>query len=134
MLVIIVAIGGVAFYFAPNSIKDKALSYVDSQSFIPAEIKKTIADVYATPEYQKQQLLAELDKNFSYLTQAVANPSASKTEQAAALQTIERTKEIVQQLSSVSSDPTLVSKITEIVTNKILSAAGGSSCPIPASK
>ncbi len=130
MLVVIAAVGGVAFYFAPDAIKEKGLSYVDNQNFIPTEVKKAVDDLYATPQYQKEKLLAELDKNFSYLTKAVENPSASKTEQAAALQTIERTKEIVQQLSSVSSDPTLVSKITEIVTNKVLSSVGGTgSCP-----
>lgn len=127
MLVVIAAIGGAAFYFAPDALKEKALTYINGQNFIPAEVKKAVEDIYATPGYQREKLLAELDKNFSAITQAVENPSASKTEQTAALKTIERTKEIVQQLSEVKSDPTLISKITEIVTEKVLSAAGTNS-------
>ncbi len=134
IIVVIAAIGGVAFYFAPDALKEKALTYVNSQNFIPAEVKKAVEDVYATPGYQKEKLLAELDKYFSYLAQAVENPAISKTEQTAALHTIEQTKQIVQQLSDLKTDPTLVSKITELVTNKVLSAASTNSCVTASSK
>ncbi len=115
-LVIIIAISGIAFYFAPDSIKEKGLSLMNSQSFIPAEVKKAAEDIYATPQYKANQLLAELDKNFSALTTAVKNPTTDKTKQAETVQTIEQTKQLVQQLSQVKTDPTLISQITEAVT------------------
>ena len=129
MLIIMGGIAGVALYFAPDSIKERGLAYIGEQDFIPVEIKKAAEDLYATPEYKREKLLAELEDNFASLETTITN-SAPKPEEA--VKTIARTKEIIKEISEINSNPTLISKITEVVTEKVLSAAGGNtSCPTP---
>ncbi|MDO8467232.1 MAG: hypothetical protein Q7S83_03795 [bacterium] len=129
MLLILGSVAGVAFYFAPDNIKERGLAYIDEQKFIPAEIKKAAEDIYATPEYKRDKLLAELESNFASLESAIIKSSPQPEE---AVKTIARTKEIIKEISEISTNPTLVSKITEIVTEKVLSTVKvNNSCPTP---
>ncbi len=129
MLIILAGAAGVAFYFAPDNIKERGLAYIGKQDFIPIEIKKAAEDLYATPEYKREKLLAELENNFALLESTILKSSPQPEE---AVKTIARTKEIIKEISEISTNPTLISKITEIVTEKVLSAAGTNSCATPA--
>lgn len=131
MLVIMTGVAGAAFYFAPDSIKERGLSFIEEQNFIPDEIKKAAEDLYATPEYKREKLLAELENNFASLESTIVASSPKPEE---AVKTIARTKEIIKEISEINSNPTLISKITEVVTDKVLAAAGKNSCPTVSSK
>lgn len=129
MLLMLAGAAGVAFYFAPDNIKERGLTYIGAQDFIPTEIKKAAEDLYATPEYKRDKLLAELENNFASLESTIV---ASSPEPEKSIKTIARTKEIIKEISEINSSPTLISKITEIVTEKVLSAAKeNNTCPKP---
>ena len=129
MLLILAGAAGVAFYFAPGNIKERGLAYIGERDFIPIEIKKAAEDIYATPEYKRDKLLTELENNFATLESTIVKSSPQPEE---SVKTIARTKEIIKEISEINTNPTLVSKITEIVTEKVLSAAGkNTSCPTP---
>lgn len=131
MLVIMTGVAGAAFYFAPDNIKERGLSFIEEQNFIPDEIKKAAEDLYATPEYKREKLLAELENNFASLESTIVASSPKPEE---AVKTIARTKEIIKEISEINSNPTLISKITEVVTDKVLAAGGKNSCPTVSSK
>lgn len=129
VLIILAGAAGVAFYFAPNNIKNQGLAYIGKQNFIPIEIKKAAENLYATPEYKRDKLLEELEDNFASLESEIIESSSQPEE---SVKTIARTKEIIKEISEINSNPTLVSKITEVVTEKILSAVkSDTSCPNP---
>ncbi|MEK7640856.1 MAG: hypothetical protein AAB389_02570 [Patescibacteria group bacterium] len=132
-LIILLAIAGIiagtAFYFAPDSIKEQGLAYISDQNFIPVEIKKAAENLYATPKYQRDILIEELDNNFGAIESIIQKYSVEPT---ADIKTVQRTREIVKEISEIQNNPTLVSKITEVVTEKVLSAvSSNNSCPKP---
>ncbi len=131
MLAIMAVIAGVAFYFAPDSIKEQGLAYLNESSLVPIEIKKAAENLYATPEYSREKLEKELVQNFESI-EAIIRKTSSDPEPI--IQKIQRTKEIVEEIKEIRSDPTFVTKITEIVTEKVLSSISPSnntpnSCP-----
>ena len=129
MLLILTGVAGVAFYFAPDNIKERGLAYIGEQDFIPIEIKKAAEDLYATPEYKRDKLLTELEDNFAALESTIVKSSPQPEE---SVKIIARTKEIIEEISEINTNPTLINKITEIVTEKVLSTVkNNSSCLTP---
>ncbi len=134
LLAIATFVAGAAFYFAPDSIKEQGLAYLNDQNYIPLEIKKAAESLYATPKYQRDILIEELDDNFETIESIIQKYSQEPT---ADIKTVQRTREIVKEISEIQNNPTLVSKITETVTEKVLSSIGGdsdNSCPTASSK
>ncbi len=126
LLAIAAAIAGTAFYFAPDSIKEQGLAYINDQNYIPIEIKKAAESLYATPKYQRDILIEELDDNFATIESIIQKYSAAP---AADIKTIQRTREIVKEISEIQNNPTLVSKITEAVTEKVIAGVKQNECP-----
>lgn len=130
LLAIAAAIAGVVFYFAPDNIKEQGLAYLNESNLVPIEIKKAAESIYATPKYNRGKLEEELAQNFANL-ESIIRTTASNPEPI--IQKIQRTKEIVEEIKEVKSDPTFISKVTEIVTERVLSAVSGNPeyCPKP---
>ncbi|MBI2024723.1 MAG: hypothetical protein HYT03_01345 [Candidatus Harrisonbacteria bacterium] len=127
VLAVLTGIAGVAFYFAPNNIKERGLDYISGISFLPGEIKKTAEDIYATPAYRREKLLGELDNNLFTLREIV---EANLDNPEAAVETLDRTKEIVEEVLKQNDDPGVINQITAAVTEKLLSNKE-KICPTP---
>lgn len=130
MIAIMAVIAGVAFYFAPDNIKEQGLAYLNESNLVPIEIKKAAENIYATPEYNREKLEKELIQSFESIESIIRKTSSDP---GPIIQKIQRTKEIVEEIKEIKSDPTFISKITEIVTEKVLSTVSGNSeyCPKP---
>ncbi|TSC82902.1 MAG: hypothetical protein G01um101419_454 [Parcubacteria group bacterium Gr01-1014_19] len=128
LLAIASVVAGAAFYFAPDSIKEQGLAYLNDQNYIPLEIKKAAENLYATPKYQREILIEELDDNFETIESIIQKYSEQPTSD---IKTVQRTREIVKEISEIQNNPTLVSKITEVVTAKVISSVTENSCPKP---
>lgn len=131
-LITVVIISGTAFYFAPDSVKEKGLAYIEANGDIPASIKEAISSVYSTPAMQRERLLAELDKNFASIENFVENPSSDPKISEPIKKIIERNQEIIKEVSKIETNPTLIKQVTEAVTAKLL--ATDKICPTPSSK
>ena len=128
VVAVLAIVAGVALYFAPNDIKEKSLGYISDIPFLPEEVKKSVEDIYATPAYRREKALTELNKNLASLESIVEFGLPEPDE---ALETIERTKELVQEILDQNSDSTVVDKITTAVINKL--TEGKNICPQPES-
>ncbi len=119
LLIGLALVAGVVFYFAPDNIKERGLSYINESSLIPEEIKKTAEDIYATPAYKREKLLKELEANLGSLQEFVEETSQNPEP---AKKLIERTKEIVTEVLAQNNDPTIIKQVTETVTAKLINS------------
>lgn len=128
LLIGLVLVAGVVFYFSPDSVKEKGLSYINESSIIPDEVKKAAEDIYATPAYKREKLLKELETNlgslYTFVEETSQNPEPAK-------KLIERTKEIVAEVLAQNNDPNIIKQITETVTAKLIAGSWeqNKSCP-----
>jgi len=122
ILVILAGIAGVALYFAPDEFKEKTLSFISGSPYIPGEVKKAAEQVYETPALRRKKLLVELDKNLGglrdFVTENTADPDM--------LSLMERTEEIVAEVLTQNTDPTIIKQITDTVAAKLIKS--GESC------
>lgn len=126
VIAVLAVVAGVALYFAPNNIKDQSLGYISNIPFLPEDIKKGVEDIYATPAYRREKTLVQLNTNLASLESLVEFGLPEPQE---ALETIERTKELVQEILDQNNDPTVVDKITAAVIDKL--TGGKNICPEP---
>ena len=127
MLAIIAGIGGGALYFAPDSIKEQVLSYVNTNPYVPSKIKEEVDRLYATPAMKREKLITELTDNLSQIQNYLAEVSTSTD--GAEYKLNERSKQIVNDVLKINADPSAVKQITDAVAAKLLS--GQNSCPTP---
>ncbi len=123
-LVVLLVVASIAFYFAPDSIKEKGLAYISNSPLLPAEVKKAAEDIFATPEYKRTALLKELDSTLNTIQQTI---EASVSAPEKAIKAVERTKEIVAEITKLNDDPTFLKQITEAVAEKLVDS--GATCP-----
>jgi len=123
-LVVMLAVAGIVFYFAPDNIKEQGLAYISGIPFLPAEVKKAAEDIFATPEYKRNVLLKELDINLDTIQKTVEESASAPAQ---AVKAIERTKEIVEEITKLNDDPTFIKQITNAVTEKLVDS--GKACP-----
>ncbi|KKU85125.1 MAG: hypothetical protein UY12_C0010G0012 [Parcubacteria group bacterium GW2011_GWA2_47_8b] len=123
-LVVMLAVAGIVFYFAPDNIKEQGLAYISGIPFLPAEVKKAAEDIFATPEYKRGKLLQELETNLGTIQKTVEENVSAPTQ---AVKAIERTKEIVEEITKLNDDPTFIKQITNAVTEKLVDS--GKACP-----
>lgn len=124
--VVLIVAGGVAFMLAPESFKEKGLEYVSRNPYIPAEVKKTVDNFYATPAIKRKRLVQELETNLADLKKTLEEKVGAGDP---SVQLVERSKEIVAEVLQQNDDPTIIKQITEAVTAKLLSS--GDACVKP---
>lgn len=117
LLIGLIIFAGAVFYFAPDSIKEKGLSYVSESRIVPEKVKKAVEDFYATPAMKRANLVKELEQNLASIKSVVErnSPAPEPT-----VKLIERTQEIVDEIAQQKTEPSVIQKITETVTAKLL--------------
>lgn len=108
---------GIVFYFSPDSVKEKGLSYISGSPIVPGEVKKAVEDFYATPSMKRANLVKELEQNLASIKSIVEknSPAPEPT-----VKLIERTQEIVDEIVQQKTEPSVIQQITETVTSKLL--------------
>ena len=125
MIAIITGIAGVGLYFAPDPIKEKVLSYVGGNPYIPSEIKAEAEKLYATPAMKREKLINELTGNLSKIQEYIEAVATSTNNLELPLLT--RSKEIIDQVLKINADPSAIKQITDALASKVISSSN--SCP-----
>ncbi len=124
ILAIAAGAAGAALYFAPDTVKEKVLSYVNGSPYIPAEIKTEAENLYATPAMKREKLIGELTSNLSEIQNYLAKSAGGTASSSPEVALVARSRELVNEVLKINADPSAVKQITDALASKVLS-----SCP-----
>ena len=129
MLAIVAGVAGAGLYFAPDSVKEQVLSYVNSNPYVPSEIKSEVEKLYATPAMKREKLITELTGNLSVIQSYIEGLSSVSASSSPEVKLLTRSQEIIDQVLKINADPGAVKQITDAVAAKLISS--GNTCPVP---
>lgn len=122
MLAIVAGVAGAGLYFAPDSVKEQVLSYVNNNPYLPSEIKKEVENIYATPSMKREKLINELTTNLSLIQTYIEEVAPATASSSPEVKLLNRSKEIIAEVLKQNSDPTVIKQITDAVATKLLSS------------
>ena len=127
MLAIVAGVAGAGLYFAPDSVKEQVLSYVNSNPYVPSEIKSEVEKLYATPAMKREKLITELTGNLSVIQSYIEGLSSVSASSSPEVKLLTRSQEIIDQVLKINADPGAVKQITDAVAAKLIAS---NSCPL----
>lgn len=125
----LVLAAGTMFYFLPDNLKEKGLTYINESEYIPASVKEAAENLYATPAYKRKELAIDLEKNLAEIQLALEN---SPTKQPELIKKVEEAQAMLKEVLRFNDQPTAAGQLIGAITNKVAeNVVGKNECPTP---
>jgi len=119
----LVLVAGTVFYFLPDSIKEKGLTYINESPYVPQLVKDTAENLYATPAYKRKELAADLEKNLAEIQLALEN---SPTKQPELVKKIAEAQAMLKEVLQFNEQPTATASLVSAITEKVMQSLAAS--------
>jgi hypothetical protein len=123
----LVLVAGTVFYFLPDSIKEKGLTYINESPYVPQLVKEAAEDLYATPAYKRKELAIDLEKNLAEIQLALEN---SPTKQPELVKKVQEAQTMLKEVLQFNDQPTAAGQLINTLTEKVTERVTGKECPI----